>query len=102
MERNYYKGNGAAQLLKRFNAKAITELMCHTTAAPKHALLSSTRVQNLSEPSVGESEIGLNERQPAFVTLMCTTGWLPTLALFHTLTVRRGADGLEGTHTDPD
>lgn len=55
MEARFYKGGGAAQLLKRFNAKSITELMCHTTASPRHALLSSTGA-HLAEASIGEAE----------------------------------------------
>lgn len=43
MEGRFYKGKGAAQLMMRFNANAITELMCHTMAPPRHALLSSTQ-----------------------------------------------------------
>ncbi len=42
MEGRFYKGKGPTQLLMRFNANAITELMCHTAAPPRHALLSST------------------------------------------------------------
>lgn len=51
------KGGGAAKkLVMRFNAKAITELMCHTTVVPRHALLSSTS-RHLAETCVGEQEI---------------------------------------------
>lgn len=54
VEARFYKGGGAAQLLMRFNAKSITELMCHTTAPPRHALLSSTH-GHLAEASTGEA-----------------------------------------------
>lgn len=54
VEQNFYKGTGAAQLLKRFNTKAIPELMYHTTTVLKHALLSSTQAHHLAGVSVGE------------------------------------------------
>eukprot|EP00752_Nemacystus_decipiens_P016552 g14794.t1 len=52
VEARFHRGGAAVQILKRFNAKLVTELMCHTTASPRHALLSSTDA-HLAEASIG-------------------------------------------------